>query len=298
MQRDDGVVVHLNGSEVFRDNMPAGAIGYLTPAATTTGDETGFYPSAVNSGYLLSGTNVIAVEIHQAGGGSSDISFNFELTGVQSYLAPAITTQPQSQTLGAGSVGALTVVATGTDPLRYQWRHNGTNLAGATNAALLFPSITATQAGNYTVTISNLAGGLTSAVATLTVSVADTDGDGLPDVWETAHGLNPNLHDAALDLDQDGMTNLQEFLAGTNPQDPNSYLQVADIIATPGACTLRFAAVSNRTYSVLYNPSLIGGAWQNLTNLPAHPTNRLATVLDPSPGATNRFYRLTTPSIP
>jgi hypothetical protein len=50
----------------------------------------------------------------------------------------------------------------------------------------------------------------------------DTDGDGMPDLWETANGLNPAVNDAALDADSnggaDGLTNLQELLAGTNPQ--------------------------------------------------------------------------------
>ncbi len=47
----------------------------------------------------------------------------------------------------------------------------------------------------------------------------DTDGDGMFDAWEVDHGLNMLANDAALDPDNDGFTNLQEFLAGTNPQD-------------------------------------------------------------------------------
>lgn len=51
----------------------------------------------------------------------------------------------------------------------------------------------------------------------------DTDGDGMPDVWEEKYGLNPrDSTDAGLDKDNDGFTNLQECLAGTDPTDPNS----------------------------------------------------------------------------
>jgi uncharacterized protein YkwD len=50
----------------------------------------------------------------------------------------------------------------------------------------------------------------------------DTDGDGMPDSWETANGLNPLVNDAAQDKDGDGATNLQEYRAGTNPSVANS----------------------------------------------------------------------------
>jgi hypothetical protein len=45
----------------------------------------------------------------------------------------------------------------------------------------------------------------------------DTDGDGMPDFWETENGLNANSNDAAADLDDDGLTNLQEYQNRTNP---------------------------------------------------------------------------------
>lgn len=50
----------------------------------------------------------------------------------------------------------------------------------------------------------------------------DTDGDGLPDGWEAFKRLNPVVADAGADPDQDSMTNLEEFLARSDPQDPNS----------------------------------------------------------------------------
>lgn len=78
--RDDGAVVYLNGSEIRRDNMPAGGIGYLTPAlgAMSGTDETTFFVTTTN-GPLNNGTNVIAVEVHQNAANSTDVSFNLEL---------------------------------------------------------------------------------------------------------------------------------------------------------------------------------------------------------------------------
>ena len=50
----------------------------------------------------------------------------------------------------------------------------------------------------------------------------DSDGDGIPDAWEDANGLNPNLNDASLDPDNDGLTNLNEYLSGADPNNPDT----------------------------------------------------------------------------
>ncbi|NJL59627.1 MAG: hypothetical protein HC887_08265 [Desulfobacteraceae bacterium] len=50
----------------------------------------------------------------------------------------------------------------------------------------------------------------------------DTDGDGVPDLWETAHGLNPNVSDAGNDDDGDGLTNLQEYQRHTEPKNSDT----------------------------------------------------------------------------
>jgi hypothetical protein len=50
----------------------------------------------------------------------------------------------------------------------------------------------------------------------------DWDGDGLPDDWEIAHGLDPRINDAYLDSDGDGLTNWEEYLRGTDPLNPDT----------------------------------------------------------------------------
>jgi len=83
LKRDDGAVVYLNGVEIWRDNMPAGPITSATLAlATVAGsDEEIFNGTTIPAGAFQMGTNVVAVEVHQVGPGSSDVSFDMALWG-------------------------------------------------------------------------------------------------------------------------------------------------------------------------------------------------------------------------
>jgi uncharacterized repeat protein (TIGR01451 family) len=85
-------------------------------------------------------------------------------------VPPTILTQPQSQVVTAGQNATLSVTATGTDPLSYQWSLNGAALSGATNSTLTLNSVQTTDAGSYTVMVANPAGSVPSAVAMLAVT--------------------------------------------------------------------------------------------------------------------------------
>ena len=80
LRRDDGGVVYINGDEVFRSpNLPRGTITYAT--FTTSNGENSIDTVNLSPAVLQAGTNLIAVEIHQGDLGSSDASFDLELTG-------------------------------------------------------------------------------------------------------------------------------------------------------------------------------------------------------------------------
>ena len=83
----------------------------------------------------------------------------------------SITVQPQSQTVVAGTNALFTVTATGFGTLSYQWRFNGTNISAASNTSLALTNVQPTNAGSYTVAVTNSLGSVTSAVAVLTVLV-------------------------------------------------------------------------------------------------------------------------------
>ena len=96
-----------------------------------------------------------------------------DITGAEALYplqAPIITTEPQSQTALAGSTVTFSVVVSGSEPLSYQWRLNGVNIPGATSASYTISNAQPTQAGDYTVVVSNAAETITSAAALLTVN--------------------------------------------------------------------------------------------------------------------------------
>jgi len=81
---DDGIVIYVNGIEVSRQNMPTGTVTYNTTATTFIGgsDEGDYSSIQVSASNLIDGVNVIAVELHNSSAGSSDLSFDLEVTGV------------------------------------------------------------------------------------------------------------------------------------------------------------------------------------------------------------------------
>lgn len=89
--------------------------------------------------------------------------------GASATVAPQISSQPATQSVSAGGQATFAVTATGTPSPTYQWLRNGVAVSGATNASLALTNVQASQAGSYTVVVSNSAGSRTSNPATLTV---------------------------------------------------------------------------------------------------------------------------------
>lgn len=161
------------------------------PATAETGGQAAFSVTVVSSnsyGYqwfhdtqpLAGATNALLVlsNLIAADAGSYAVlvsnawgqaaSSNALLT-VRAPAAPRITQQPQGRLALEGREVVLQGAAEGSLPLRYQWRRDGLDLAGATNSTLVLPRFTPAQAGAYSLVVSNQLGGALSSNALVTV---------------------------------------------------------------------------------------------------------------------------------
>ena len=270
-----------------------------TPIAGSVG------PSLVLTNLQLAQAGDYLVQVFSPSGSTS--SAPAHLAVVQPVpVAPVIVQQPLSQATVAGAnvILSVSVTNTATLPVTYRWRRN--NAAWVTNVLSersCFVTVTNAQlpATNFNVIVANTArpSGFLSSNAYLTY-LADADGDGLPDAWTTRYFGHPTGQAADLsrpqdDADGDGLLNWQEYVAGTDPKDPSSYLRV-DAGSANGGTTVVFGAVSNRTYTLLFTDAL-GASWSRLAELAARATNHLE-ILPDAPATPQRYYRVVTPRQP
>ena len=128
----------------------------------------------LSGGSLYFGSNdhklyAFAVGVPQAAGDWPMYQFGPQRQGRRVSAAPAIATQPASTTVAAGSPFTLSVAATGLGTLAYQWYLDGAVIVGATGSSYAVSSASASDAGVYTVTVTDPSGTLTSAGASVTV---------------------------------------------------------------------------------------------------------------------------------
>lgn len=161
----------------------AAAAGYVNPVDLVIPGSPGgqkvtvvmrvFNGSTYETSTIRGESNPITITL---GGASVPPTPAAALVGLQSFnlisppAAPTITVQPTSQqTVAVGTTVTLRVEANGAFPLTYQWKKNGVAIAGATSPTLVL-NVTSTSFGNYTVTVTNSVGSVTSKIAEINVS--------------------------------------------------------------------------------------------------------------------------------
>jgi hypothetical protein len=260
-------------------------------------------PGATSSVLVISNATLANAGTYSAVVTDAVGSIQSDIATLTINIPPIIYQHPSPVIAVAGDTVNFIVNAGGTAPFSYRWRRNGVNLfPGAGTIPFPYYSITnvaTNNAGNYQVIVTNPgnpAPGIASVNAALTV-LADADGDHVPDVFESANGFNPaDPADGAADTDGDTMTNAEEYTAGTDPRDAQSYLKI-DQISAAGGANVTFLARSNKTYTIQFRDDLSGSIWQRLTNVTSRTTNQVHTVVDPT-AMPDRFYRLVTPYQP
>ena len=291
---DDGVRLTVNGQQLVNAWVDQGETEYSGTLPLVAGQ---LYP--------------VVMEMYENWGGAA-ARLRWSGPGVakeiipQSFLypdsAPIIVTHPVGLSRELGASATFSVFASGLGNT-YQWRKNGVVIPAATGPIFTLDNLWTSDAGDYSVSVSNSGGFLFSNPAPLVVTVTDADGDGMQDAWEIAHGLNPgSLADAQLDADGDGSSNQAEFLAGTDPHDPASVFRLAVTPTADNRHLLRFTAYPNKSYSLQFAADLTTGSWQSLPGGQVEAQRggspRLIEITDPTPAGSRRFYRAVTPQQP
>lgn len=151
-------------------------------------------------------------------------------------LAPALVTQPVSQSAPAGVNAVFSVIASGTAPLVYQWRHGSTNIDGATNASLILQNVQLAQAGPYSVAVSNDFGGVISSNAILTVIPGP-----VPVRLLSAGNFGGSKVEVPITVEANGIESSMGFSIAYSP----TYLKFARVVAGSGASNAVVTANTN-----------------------------------------------------
>ena len=192
------------------------------------------------------------------------------LTVNAGVVAPTITTQPVNQTVTAGQTASFTVVAGGTAPLSYQWQKNGANIGGATAASYTTPATTTADSGStFRVIVTNTAGTVTSAAATLTVSAAPTPAIQVSSTSiNFGNGVVGSTSSQVLVITNIGTATLS--VTQVNPSGSSSF-------STSGfSLPLNVNAGQQTTITVAFLPTSVGAVSGNISiasNAPTSPTS-------------------------
>ena len=198
--RDDGPVVYLNGVEVYRNNLPESEITFGSRANSAIGgaDESALNESLIDLGALREGENVLAVEMHQNDGGSSDLSFDLRLTAkrLPTNTRPGVNVGAD-RTVNAGASLPLTAAFTDdglpTPPgvPTFVWsKVSGPGTAAFTPANSPQTTVTFDQGGAYVLRLA-VSDGEFTATDELTVTVTGSVTE--PPVVTVVPGTTPQL---------------------------------------------------------------------------------------------------------
>jgi hypothetical protein len=237
-------------------------------------------PDNILYGTIVIGTNTVTAA-------RSDVVVEARRTPA----GPAVASYRMGTNPGLGSFYLLRVPVEAFGPVA----HANASLAGETLYIVLRDASGVQGEAAYTIPERGAAHRVNFGVA-----VPDSDGNGLPDVWEIARlggtGQNPNA-----DVDGDGQSNMKEWIAGTDPADRNDAFRVT-IQETSGQIEVAFVALRaegpgyegvTRSYSLQSSTNLGSGLWSSLPGLTDVVGNNQTVQYQSLVSSTNQplFYR-------
>ena len=120
----------------------------------------------------------------------------------------------------------------------------------------------------------------------------DSDGDGIPDAWEREFFGGLTVAGPGTDFDKDGMSDFAEQIAGTDPKNSASLLQVAGLATgAEGEVLLSWPSVAGRAYAIEKSSGLGQGFFELISGLPATPPTNVRRDVSPTGGA-QVYYRI------
>lgn len=176
-----------NGSSLSLYLLSTNLAMQATVNAATTNYGSSTFPFRIGGGGILDGTGnhfvgeIDDVAIFDRALSASEVASLYGAAQVGGVLPPAISSQPVSTAVYPGRNARFAITAVGTEPIQYQWRKDGVNLAdggnvaGANTLAVSLTAVTAADDGDYDVIVSNAGGSVTSSVAVLTVVLPTSD---------------------------------------------------------------------------------------------------------------------------
>jgi len=312
---DDGVRLWVNGVLLIDKWIDQSATEWSGSIALTVGQKY----DLVMEFYENGGDATAVLRWSSAGEPKSVIPMSQLYT-----VAPTITSEPLSRTNEAGSSVTFNVVAEGTWP-SYQWLKNGTPVPGANSNSYTTDPVLCTDAGDYTVRVSNGAGSVGSAVATLTVNPSLLTASGPVDqpvksggnvtlsttvsgaapiryIWRkdgtelTGQTSNSMTISAATELDAgvycvevtgpcNSVTNCAKLTVVVPP-----ILGEVVFDSAAGAFKFTFATAPGQTYVVEYNNDVEGPMWTLLQTITGD--GNPVTITDNTDLPAKRFYRV------
>ncbi len=293
-------------SNVVAISAGGGVSGYFLSVALRADGTLVAWGDNASSGQMSVPANLLSATAISAGGSSTLALLNDR--------SPAITLQPWNHRVAPGTNVALGVLTVGQAPVRYQWYRNDEPLPGATSNWLAFTNTHPAHNGAYQLIATNGYGAVTSAVATVTVTVPpvtllplDLTGNSFRFSFISLAGVL-YIVEFKDDLAAGTWTELErrfgiggsELVTDTSVGGVSRFYRVRALYAPPpkvssiawngSAAMFSFATVSGAVYVVQFKERLDDPIWLELSRQTG--TGAPMVVSDPNPPASSRFYRV------